>query len=109
MNKLQRPPVIASAIMLLLAILPLPYGYYTLLRLIVCGTAIYLAWFTKLINKMGWMWCMSFIAILFNPFIPIRFDRELWVLLDVVVAVVFIMFIIKLKENTKDQHEQKAP
>src|SRR3989338_5905720 len=54
MNKMMRPPVIISVIMLLLAIFPFPYGYYTLLRLVVCGTAIYLTWFAKLINKMGW-------------------------------------------------------
>lgn len=75
--------------MLLLAMLPMPYGYYILLRLIVCGTAIYLTWYTKTINRRGWMWTMGFISCLFNPFIPVFLDRATWGLIDLVLAIIF--------------------
>ena len=41
-----KPPIIISIIMLFLALAKgLPYGYYVLLKIIVCPTAIYLALF----------------------------------------------------------------
>ena len=32
------------AAMLIIALAPLPYGYYTLLRIVVCGASAFLAW-----------------------------------------------------------------
>jgi hypothetical protein len=99
MNKLNKTPVVISAIMLFLAILPFPYGYYTLLRLVICGTAIYLVWFTKNINRQGWMWAMGFITLLFNPIIPIRLDRGTWGVIDFVAAILFIVVLFKIKRE----------
>lgn len=95
--KIIKVPIVVSIAMLFLAILPLPYGYYTLLRLVVCGTAVYLTWFAKTINKQGWMWAMGFIALLFNPLIPIHLDKTSWVFIDLVVAIIFSITLFKLK------------
>lgn len=97
MNKLNKTPITISIVMLLLAILPMPYGYYILLRLIVCGTTIYLTWLAKTIDRKGWMWTMGFIALLFNPLILIPLDRATWSLIDLVVAVTFFVSMFKLK------------
>jgi len=83
--------------MLVLAIPPMPYGYYTLLRLVVCGTSLYLIWFAKSINRQGWMWTMGFITLLFNPIIPVHFAKAIWSLVDLVVAIIFLVGIYKLK------------
>ncbi len=104
-KQLIKVPIVLSLIMLLLAILPVwPYGYYTLLRLVVCGTAIYLVWFSKAINKQAWMWVMGFIVLLFNPLIPIRLGKEMWVFIDLVIAVIFIIYLFKLR-NRKTKNE----
>lgn len=97
MNKISlKPPIIISIILLLLAILPLPIGYYTFLRLVVCGTAIFLAHQSYQKQNMSWVWTTGFIALIFNPLIPLYLGRELWVVVDIIVAVVFGVYLIKL-------------
>ena len=92
-----KPPVIASIVMLLLAILPLPYGYYTLLRLVVCFTAVFLAWFSYKAQKISWAWMMGLLALIFNPIIPLYFGRELWIVVDLIAAGIFVTFLKKSK------------
>ena len=97
MNKLNKAPIIASIVMLFLAILPMPYGYYMLIRFVVCGTGIYVAYNAKNLNKQGWMWTMGFIALLFNPLILIPLDRATWGLVDLAVAILFIVLLVRIK------------
>lgn len=82
--------------MLLLALFDLPEGYFTLLGIIVCGTAVYFIFIAKDIKKISWVWAMGFIAILFNPFIPIHLDREMRSFIDIIVAFVFFVGIFVL-------------
>ena len=96
MNKLYKTPVITSIVMLFLALFDLPAGYFTLLRIIVCGTAVYFVFIAKEIKKLSWVWVMGFIAILFNPFIPIHLDREMWGFIDIIVAFIFFSGIFAL-------------
>jgi len=89
---------IISTIMLLLAIPPLwPYGYYLLLRIIVCVTAVALSLGAHRKEKLGWMWTMIIIAIIFNPLIPFHLGKEIWSIVDLAVAVIFVISIFKLR------------
>jgi len=92
------PPITTSIILLLLAILPFPYGYYTLLKLVVCLTALFLTWFSYKAQKTAWVWIMGFIALIFNPFVPLHLGRALWVAVDLLIAVVFAIFLFKFKK-----------
>ena len=97
--KYNKIPVIASIAMLLLAIPSgWPYGYYTLLRLVVCGTAIYMAVNAKMASKDNWMWGLGFIALLFNPLIPIHLDKGIWMVVDLLVAGIFIVLLFSKKQ-----------
>ncbi len=66
-----------------------PYGFYTLLRLVICGSAVYLAVQFKSRSDDSLTWVMVGVALLFNPFVPITFARDIWVILDAAAAVVF--------------------
>jgi len=90
---------IISAVMLLVAILDLPYGYYTLLRWIVTASAIFLVWVASKLERKFWLFSMGIVAILFNPIAPIYLDKETWVVIDFIVAIVFSVSIFKLKEK----------
>ena len=85
---------IVPAAMCILALMPLPYGYYTLLRIVVTTAAIYAAWLCFSegeavdLRVAGFV----FIAILFNPIIPIHLSREIWAPIDVVAAAAFGVF-----------------
>jgi len=69
-------PVIIAALMLLLALASWPYGYYQLLRFVACGVAVYVAFMAYNWQKMWATWLFGFIAVLFNPLIPIHLSRE---------------------------------
>lgn len=98
--KINKTPVIISIVMLFLAIPPIfPYGYYMLLRLIVCGTSVYVALKAKEANKEGWMWGVGFVAVLFNPLIPVHLNKGLWSIIDLVVAIVFCILVAKLHKE----------
>lgn len=98
--KVIKVPAVASIIMLLLAIPEgWPYGYYTLLRLVVCGSSVYVGFLAYNLNKQGWTWTMGFIALLFNPLIPIHLDKPTWVPIDLVAAFLFLIALFVVKPN----------
>lgn len=89
--------------MLLLALLPMPYGYYTLLRIAICAFSVYLVYRIWQKNIQLWLWIFIIIAILFNPIIPIYLSRGLWALIDITVAVVFFVSITQLKIDDRQE------
>jgi len=84
--------LIAAGI-LVLAIADLPYGYYTLLRIVICILAGFTAYIAFESDNKPWAWIFGAIAILFNPIIPIYFDKEIWGFLDAIVAIIFVVSI----------------
>lgn len=92
---------IIAIIFLLLALENQPYGYYILLRFIVCGVSAYGAFFASRLGETGWIWILGIIAVLFNPIIPIHLDRETWAIVDLGVAVILIvsLFLLKKEKN----------
>ena len=46
---------------------------------------------------------MTFIAlaIIFNPVLPLKFDEEIWVPIDIVTAMIFIVYAIKCTRKNK--------
>ena len=92
---------IIPAAALLIALAPLPYGYYTLLRIVVCGSAALIAYkqFQKERLVSLWVVLMIGVAILFNPFLPIYLDREIWAPIDVITAAIFLIHWLKSGKN----------
>jgi len=91
------------AIMLLLALFDMPYNYYTVLRFAVFIVSMVVI-YTALPLEKHWLTIVfSLIAILFNPFIKISFDREVWALVDVAVGLMFVFggYIINKENKTK--------
>lgn len=91
-------------IALLLAIPSIwPYGYYQLLRWVVSGTALFVLWAAYNLEKKIWVGLMAVIVILFNPIAPIYLDKETWVIIDFVVAALFLISIFKIKNYEEKQ------
>jgi hypothetical protein len=89
-----------TIVMLLLAI-PYgvwPYGYYILLRWVVTGTALFVLWTAYDSKKTPWLWIMGVVALLFNPIAPIYLDKDTWVVIDFIVAGLFLISIFKIKK-----------
>ena len=97
-NKNKNIAVIISVILLFLATIEgWPYGFFTLLRLVVFGTTAYLSWLAYRSEKQAWTWIFGFIALVFNPLIPLHLGRDLWVVVDLLVAVFLIISIFAFK------------
>jgi hypothetical protein len=73
------------------AIGPWPYGYFTLLRLVVCIAALWLAYLDyQREDEVGlWVLVLGVGAILFNPVVPVHLTRDIWFFLDLGMAVLF--------------------
>lgn len=82
-GELPRPFVYIAAGLLFLGALPLPYGYYMLLRIVACGVFGWAAFITYEKNEEVLPWICGILAIIFNPVIKIHFPKELWALIDV--------------------------
>jgi len=74
-----------------------PYGYYTLLRLIVCGTSGYIAYFAFEEEKRFIGVLSILVAILFNPIIPIHLAKDAWIIIDFITAIFFAITIFALR------------
>lgn len=79
------------AVLLLLCLAPMPYGYYQLVRIVaMIGFAI-MAY--QYYEKENVPLAISFcgLALLFQPFIKVALGRTLWNIVDVIVAVVLVI------------------
>ncbi len=55
-------------------------------------------------EKLRATWLFGFIALLFNPLIPIHLSREIWQPIDVICALLFVIAAIVLKEQ-EEKHQ----
>jgi hypothetical protein len=82
---------IIVAVMLLIATFPLPYDYYTLLRIIVFIVSVYCVQVTYQQKLEIWPWIFATVALLFNPLFPIYLQKTTWVFIDIFIAMTFII------------------
>ncbi len=75
--------------MLALALLPLPYGYYQLLRLVVCGSSAWIAWARYREQRWGWFAVFAVVALAYNPLFRVHLAREIWSVANLVTIGIF--------------------
>lgn len=103
-NRLIIWPAVVAIIFLLLALLDWPYGFYTLLKWVVTGVAVYYAYsIYEIIKKTNaWFWTLVVIAVFNNPIAPIYLgDKGLWNIIDVIIAILFAMLILTKQKQWK--------
>ena len=83
---------IGPIIILLIAILPMPIGYYTLSRIVVCAGAVYFTYMFYKKKDIPKTWMFGFFAILYNPFLPIYLHSKfIWIVINIVTIILFWM------------------
>ena len=90
---------VASALMLVVALAPMPYGYYSLLR-IVCFTYFLI----RSIRLRDQITSFPFIAsiilcLMYNPIAKASLGRETWVVINIMTIAIIIKFLIKNEEQ----------
>ena len=88
---------IASALLLLALFDGWQYGFFTVLRFVVFGSTAYVAYLAYQDQKEGWTWFLGAIAVVFNPFIPVYFTRDIWLIVDFITAVMLVVSVFVLK------------
>ena len=90
------------AAVLLLCLAPMPYGYFTLVRVlatVVFGLYAYRCYMAK---KEGMTWVFVTLALLFQPFAKVGLGRTIWNIIDVIVAIgLIILFFWEWKGGKK--------
>jgi len=104
-NKKKNIATIISAAFLFLAMFNgWPYGFFTLLRFVVFASMAYIVWLAYEAKHEKWIWIFGLLAIIFNPFIPLYFGRDFWVVIDFIVAIFLVIsiFVFKFPNKTKN-------
>ena len=69
-----------SLLLLIIGFSDMPYGYYTFLKFVLCITALYSMYLKpKQLFFFGWL----FVAIVYNPFIPLALERDVWEIINI--------------------------
>ncbi|MBB3544112.1 DUF6804 family protein [Rhizobium sp. BK399] len=101
MNSQTRRYLLIPAGLLVLAVLPFPYGYYMFLRLVVAvASALTALTIYKAKQSLSYeVVALGLVALLFNPFIVVALSRLLWLPIDLAVAALLAYLALR-KDNT---------
>ena len=81
---------ISPIVVLIIALFPLPIGYYTLSRLVVSACALYYAIQFHKRNNTTYTWIYGFLVVLYNPIIPIYlYEKFIWVVVNLITIYIF--------------------
>lgn len=80
----------------------IPYfAYYQLMSWVVAGAAALIAWRACKQDKRWLSWLMVLVAVVFNPLAPLYLRADVWQIVDIVAAVIFIatFFVARPRSN----------
>lgn len=90
---------IIIAALLLLCLFKMPYGYYSLMRLVATIGFAYMAYKYYEMKKEALVWTFGALALLFQPIVKIAIGRMVWNIVDVAVAILLIVLTFAIKEK----------
>ncbi len=90
---------IILAIILLLCLLHMPYGYYALVRFVATVGFAFIAYRYYEMKKEGLTWTFAALALLFQPLVKFPLGRDTWNIVDVVVALFLIILTFTKTEK----------
>ena len=71
-----------------------PYFFYTLLRILVALSSVFLCYKSHVEKRVTWTWVFGGVALLFNPLIPMRMARADWETVNLIAAAIFFCHIL---------------
>lgn len=89
---------IVSILLLIAALINLPYGFYTFLRFVVFIFCIYCVYHLREIykNKINFFILPILVAILYNPIIRVHLDKESWTVINLItIVLIWYPYILK--------------
>ena len=102
MKSIPRIVWVVPALLSLVAIWRLPYGYYTFTRIVTCAAAVLIAAAGAQERPVvqTWSFLLLAVAVLFNPFVPIHFNRATWFYFDLAAAATFLLHLVFVRKKS---------
>lgn len=97
-NTMDKVIKIILAILFFVCLLDMPYGYYQLVRFAGLVGFSVLAYQANQQNRQTEMIIYIGLALLFQPFFKIALGREIWNIVDVIVAICLLVSVFKQKK-----------
>lgn len=105
-TKMPRAIIAVMIVMLGIALLPIRwYGYYILLKLVVCGGCAFLAANAYDDGRKHLVWFLGGLAVLYNPIIRFPLGRELWMVINILTIIVLIAVMKSTKQRGAVQNK----
>ena len=93
-------------VMLGIALLPIRYyGYYVLLKIVICGGCAFLAAIAYGDGRKYLVWFGGGLAVLYNPIIRFPLGRELWMVINILTIIVLIAVMKSTKQRGAVQNK----
>lgn len=92
---------IVLAVLFVLCLVDMPYGYYQFVRFLGMIGFAFLAFNEFEQENLGWSMFYVVSAILINPIFKISLGRELWNIIDIVWAIILVATIFYKRENVE--------
>ena len=96
------PLIYIAVFMFFVGAAPLPYGYYTLLRLVATGVLVWAAFVSYERRSEVLPWIFGILAILFNPIIKIHLPKEAWMAIDIGTGILLLATKSRIQEHKHD-------
>ncbi|HLR18119.1 MAG TPA: DUF6804 family protein [Alcanivoracaceae bacterium] len=88
-----------AAAMLFIAVLPLPYGYYMLLRLVATVVFAWGAYLSYNRGKQNQAVLLGLLVLLYNPIILITFSKIIWTIINICSAI----YLLGIRAEIQDK------
>lgn len=103
------PALYIVAIGVGVALLPLPYGYYQVMRWVVAASCAWLAVSAHRAGHESWVWCWAVVAGVYNPLVPVHASRAVWSVVNLATIAIAVWYWVKLvKKNGGENNEREA-
>ncbi len=96
---------VVAIIMLLVALMPNPYGYYILLRWVICAICAYYAFKAYGEKSVPWVWTFGVGAAIYNPIIPLHLGRQVWSVVNIASVVIIIASYFTLRQRKPPENK----
>ena len=91
----------ALAVLLLLCLAKMPYGFYQIVRFLAFAGFGYLAYLEYKGKNIDRMILFVVLSLLFQPFLPLSLGRIIWNVVDVIVVVYLLYLLAKMHLKSK--------
>lgn len=89
--------------MLFVGVLPLPDGYYDILRLVACASFGFVTFVSYDRQEKNLPWFYGFLTLIFNPIIEFQFTKEVWFVVYVVAGILLLANKEKIQNANENQ------